>query len=208
MAIDQSIQPTVLEPGAVYSEGILDHPLHVLTQVKEKFVIPDGTDSTILIFCNRLKFLRGRIFMLLDTAFSRLKIHREQLRRISQQLENGTKRYDDLPQPPIPFEHHGPTPDIDKIRQKILDERARLLEEERRLDSRYWSDVTDVKANVAEALAEYVGLASRVESHIEQLVPVPNFEGIFGFLEAPAPDEVLIHHGPTPIEDLVPERVP
>ena len=186
------VLPTVTALGAVFSRGVLDNAASALTQVKQEFGIPASTDSVLGVLIERLRFMRSRLFLLLDSAKVRLDLHRAELGKVSQQLANGTERYDDLPQPAHPFKYLGPTEDVDRIRQKILDERARLLEEQRRLEERYWSDIQDLKAQAAEVLAEYVGLAGRVEAITRDSVPVPALCDVFAFLVAPEPEEVVI----------------
>ena len=192
----QVIEPTITERGATYSRGVLDHAGSALTQVKAQFCLPLGDDVVPGLILERLRFFRSHLFALLDDAHARLILHREQLRELSRQLANGTERYDDLPSPSCPFKFLGPTQDVDFIRQKILDERARLLEEERRLHERFWADINELKGKTAEVLAEYVGLASRVEALTGQRVPVPALTECFAFLDALEPEEVLVVHPP------------
>jgi hypothetical protein len=185
-------QPTINESGAIFSRGVLDYAADALTRVKQQFAIPAVQVQVLRVLVDRLCFMRSRIFLVLDDAKARLDAYRAAAQKVSEQLANGTERYDDLPQPALPFEHLGPTKDVDWIRQHILDERARLLEELRRLQERFWSDVQELKAQAAEVLAEYVGAATRLERIAGVQIGTPSLQECFNFLSAPEPEEVLI----------------
>ena len=144
-----------------------------------------------------MRALRSSVFSLLDSAKARLELHIEQARKIAKEIANGASRYSDLPLPEWPHKYFGPSEDVDKIRQKIFDERSRLQESSRRLDERYWADIYEIKGKAAEALLEYVDLARRLQAITETPVPTPTLNDLFSFLEAPEPEEVIILHPPS-----------
>jgi hypothetical protein len=210
MANETTVKPTIIERGALYSRGVLDYAANALIRVKQQFTLPALRDSVLETPLERAQALRNLIFGLLDTVKARLDLHREQHKKISQQIENGTSRYDDLPQPGFSFRYFGPSKDVDWIRQKILEERARLQEEIRNLEQRYWADILDIKSKVAEALTEYVELSSRLKTLTDQPVFVPAFADLFIFLDAPEPEEVVIINKPDTLDEPLPllVRVP
>lgn len=189
------------------TRGVLDYAAGLLARARQGFVIPTVQDPVVGQIVRSLSFLRDRILLVLEHLKARADLDREHKTRIRRELENGTERYDDLPSP-APFQHFGLDPDVNLIRQKILDERSRLLEELRRLDQRFWMDQSDAKILVGELLASYVDLANRVEAATGQPVPAPSLEELFAFLAAPDPEEVVIENKPETVNgDTGPSRV-
>ena len=208
MTNESHIQPTVLEKGAVYSHGVLDHAVHALTQVKEQFTIPTTDDPVLATMFERLRSIRAQIYLYLDTAKVRLDLRREQIASITKQIENGAGRYSDLPSPPFPSKSFGPNKEVDFVRQKILDERARLLEAERKLEDRFWSDIHEIKSEVAEALVLYIDLAGRIQVVAGCPIPMPSLTELFSFLDSPGPEEVVILSHPHDPSTPPGERLP
>ena len=200
----------IINKGTAYSQGVIDHALVELSSIKEQLQSLSLLQSTLVIpqiLYAELGVLQQHLLSLLDGLFDRRKAHETNEKIIEAELERGRERYDELPDMHL-LQSNWTSRTLVMARQSILDERARLLEELRKMRTDYWKDTQEVKGEVSEVYSEFAEHVRKLE-HLSRIpIPLPTLPSLFSFLDAPKPEEVYVPATPMSEGEFIREWFP